>query len=122
MFQAIQHLFQPPPEAKTFHTAYQRLQAEHHDWGETLDTVETFDKAHGRIEIRRLTASTVLNTYLQWPGVAQVFEYTYQRKHPRTQKVSYQTRGNRKIQRWKTISRHQCYERDHYALLLPLKT
>ena len=91
MFQAIQRLFQPPPDAKTFQTAYQRLQAEHRDWQETLDSVETLDKAHGRIEMRRLTASTALNTYLQWPGVAQVFEYTYQRKHPRTGETSSQT-------------------------------
>ena len=91
MFQAIQRLFQPSPDAKTFQTAYQRLQAEHRDWQETLDTVETLDKAHGRIEMRRLTASTALNTYLQWPGVAQVFEYTYQRKHPRTGETSSQT-------------------------------
>ena len=38
-----------------------------------------------------MTASTALNTYLQWPGVAQVFEYTYQRKHPRTGETSSQT-------------------------------
>ena len=29
---------------------------------------------------------------------------------------------NRTIQGWKAISGHQCYERDHYALLFPLKT
>ena len=91
MFQAIERLFQPPPDAKTFQSAYQRLQAEHQDWQETLDTIETSEKAHGRIEIRRLTASTALNTYLQWPGIAQVFEYTYQRKHPRTGEVASKT-------------------------------
>ena len=88
MFQAIRRLFQPPPDAETFQSAYQRLQAEHQDWQETLDTIETVDKAHGRIEIRRLTVSTALNTYLQWPGIAQVFEYTYQRKQPSTGEVS----------------------------------
>lgn len=91
MFQAIERLFQPPPDAKTFQSAYQRLQAEHQDWDETLDSTETLEKAHGRIEIRRLTASTALNTYLQWPGIAQAFEYTYQRKHPRTGEVSSKT-------------------------------
>lgn len=91
MFQAIERLFQPPPDAKTFQTAYQRLEAEHSDWGETLDTAETLDKAHGRIEIRRLTASTALNSYLHWPGVSQVFEYTYQRKNVRTGQTSTQT-------------------------------
>ena len=91
MFQAIQRLFQPSPDAKTFQSAYQRLLAEHRDWGETLDTVETLEKAHGRIEARRLTASTALNAYLRWPGVSQVFEYTYERKDLRTGKTSSQT-------------------------------
>lgn len=91
MYQAIERLFRPPPDAKTLQAAYQRLEAEHNDWGETLDTTETLDKAHGRIEIRRLTASTALNAYLHWPGVAQVFEYTYQRKNVRTGQTSTQT-------------------------------
>jgi predicted transposase YbfD/YdcC len=30
------------------------------------------DKGHGRIEVRHLVASTVLNDYLVWPGLAQV--------------------------------------------------
>ena len=91
MFQAIERLFRPPSDAKTLQAAYQRLAAEHTDWGETLDTAETLDKAHGRIEIRTLTASTALNTYLHWPGVAQVFEYTYQRKNVSTKETSTQT-------------------------------
>ncbi len=32
----------------------------------------TLDKGHGRIEVRHLVASTALNEYLDWPGVAQV--------------------------------------------------
>ena len=32
------------------------------------------DKGHGRTEIRRLTSTTVLNDYLDWPDVGQVFE------------------------------------------------
>ena len=32
------------------------------------------DKGHGRLEIRRLTSTTCLNEYLDWPGVKQVFE------------------------------------------------
>ncbi len=30
------------------------------------------NKAHGRLEIRRLQATTELNTYLDWPALAQV--------------------------------------------------
>jgi len=33
-----------------------------------------FDKGHGRIEERTLTASTGLNNYLDWPYLGQVFE------------------------------------------------
>ena len=39
----------------------------------TWTTAKTVDAAHGRIEIRRLAASTELNDYVNWPGVAQVF-------------------------------------------------
>jgi len=31
------------------------------------------NKGHGRLEIRTLTASGMLNTHLEWPGVAQVY-------------------------------------------------
>ena len=32
------------------------------------------DKGHGRREYRRLTATTALNGYADWPDVGQVFE------------------------------------------------
>jgi predicted transposase YbfD/YdcC len=32
----------------------------------------TVDKGHGRLEVRHLVASTQLNDYLDWPGMAQV--------------------------------------------------
>ncbi|MFV0445222.1 MAG: ISAs1 family transposase [Planctomycetaceae bacterium] len=31
-----------------------------------------FDKGHGRVEKRSLTSTTVLNNYLDWPGVEQI--------------------------------------------------
>jgi len=34
----------------------------------------TNDKAHGRLEERTITVSSMLNDYLDWPGVAQVFK------------------------------------------------
>ena len=37
-------------------------------------TAETLDKAHGRLEQRRLTASAELQGYLDWPGAKQVFK------------------------------------------------
>ena len=38
-----------------------------------IRTAETVNKGHGRREKRTLWASTELNNYLDWPGVAQVF-------------------------------------------------
>jgi predicted transposase YbfD/YdcC len=37
-----------------------------------MDTVTTLEKGHGRRERRTLKATTALNEYLNWPGVAQV--------------------------------------------------
>ena len=34
----------------------------------------TIDKGHGRYEERTITTSSLLNEYLDWPGVAQVFK------------------------------------------------
>ena len=40
---------------------------------EAIRTAEMVNKGHGRREKRSLWASTELNEYLDWPGVAQVF-------------------------------------------------
>jgi predicted transposase YbfD/YdcC len=37
-----------------------------------MRAITTLDKGHGRVEVRHLVASTALNDYLAWPGVAQV--------------------------------------------------
>ena len=42
--------------------------------GEDETRAETLDKAHGRIEERSIRASAVLDDYLDWPYVQQVFE------------------------------------------------
>jgi predicted transposase YbfD/YdcC len=41
---------------------------------ETMTASETVDSGHGRIEQRRLTTSTALVGYSDWPGLAQVFQ------------------------------------------------
>ena len=90
VYEDIERLFRQPAET-SFQTAFDILKAEHQDWGETLDTFKSSEQTHGRIETRRLTASTTLNEYIDWPGIRQVFEWKYTRKHPRTGKVSCQT-------------------------------
>jgi len=41
---------------------------------DTMRTTETANLGHGRIENRRLTASTALLGYSDWPGLQQVFQ------------------------------------------------
>lgn len=61
LYEDIQLLFDPPP------VLARRPLAD-------LRTVRTIDTGHGRRpEIRELWASTDLTTYLDWPGLAQVF-------------------------------------------------
>jgi hypothetical protein len=38
-----------------------------------------YDKGHGRTEVRRLSSSTALRDYLDWPGVQQVFRLERER-------------------------------------------
>ena len=61
----IQMAFAPPAEG-AFAPRQQRI------WDDAMDTVTTLDKGHGRRERRTMTATTAMNEYLDWPGVAQV--------------------------------------------------
>lgn len=89
LYDAIERLFRQ--EGTTdFQTGYAILKREHEQDGECLDTYETVATGHGRIETRRLTCSTMLNDYLDWPGVQQVFEYTTERKNITTGEVETQ--------------------------------
>ena len=47
---------------------------EAHLLAETRTATETVDSGHGRLEQRRLTASSALVGYSDWPGLAQVFQ------------------------------------------------
>lgn len=62
--QDIERLFAPEPVVKGFSPA------SHDDFR----TAETIEKGHGRIECRRLTVSSALKGFLNWPGVEQVFK------------------------------------------------
>ena len=75
----IRCLFDPPTDIKPTQPAFNVPQQMHRQLEQPLDTYQTVDKSHGRIETRRLTASTALNDYIQWPGVEQVFELSYER-------------------------------------------
>ena len=63
LHEAIAQLFAPQPRTP--------------GWGippHDFHTAVTHNKAHGRIEKRSLTSSELLNQYLDWPHVAQVFK------------------------------------------------
>jgi predicted transposase YbfD/YdcC len=60
--QAIEFLFTPAPKAPGFSVPLD------------FRTTHTVQKRHGRLEERTLTASSMLNDYLDWPDVQQVFK------------------------------------------------
>jgi predicted transposase YbfD/YdcC len=59
----IEQWFAPETHVKGFSAATKDFQ-----------TVRTVNKGHGRHEERMLTTSSLLNDYLDWPGLAQVFK------------------------------------------------
>ena len=54
-------------------------------------SAETVDKGHGRIEERSIRASAVLNDYLDWPWVQQVFEVKRRVRCVRENKIREET-------------------------------
>lgn len=62
-YQDIQVLFEPEPRAKGFSPAKRAFRS-----------AQTIGKGHGRIEQRRITVSSDLKGYLDWPHVEQVFK------------------------------------------------
>lgn len=63
MHQAIEQLFEPEPQPKP---GFGRI-------GNDFISARTVNCGHGRIEVRLLTASNLLNEYLDWPGLSQVY-------------------------------------------------
>src|SRR4051812_3847506 len=57
----------PSPLRRTFPPYQQRLKAAQEE------TATEFNKGHGRKEQRTLTRTTLLNDYLDWPDIGQVF-------------------------------------------------
>ena len=87
----IRCLFDPPPDISPTQPTFNALQQMHTELNQTLDTYQTVEKSHGRIETRTLTASTALNDYIQWPGVEQVFVHSYERIEVSTGQVTQKT-------------------------------
>lgn len=63
MYQDIQTLFEPQPS--------------HPGWSAPptdFRSASSLDKGHGRLERRRITVSSLLASYAEWPGLLQVFK------------------------------------------------
>ena len=56
-----------------------------------FQTAKTIDKDHGRLEERTITVSGMLNNYLDWPGVQQVFKMERRFTHSSTGKTHQET-------------------------------
>lgn len=48
--------------------------------GRERETITTYDKGHGRIEVRTLTSTVSLNDHVRWPGVRQVLQVVSERR------------------------------------------
>ena len=53
----------------------------------TLSKISSHTR-HGYLTTRTMTPSTLLSSYLDWPGLTQVYEYRCQRRHNRTGKMT----------------------------------
>jgi predicted transposase YbfD/YdcC len=53
-------------------------------WAEDFRVAETLDSGHGRVERRRLVASTALLAFTDWPGLQQVYRIERTRRRKRT--------------------------------------
>jgi len=62
VYHAIEQLFNPPPPIPGFGQV-----------ATDFERVQTISKGHGRLEIRTLETSAMLNDYLDWPSVGLVY-------------------------------------------------
>ena len=75
-------------------------------------------KGHGRLETRTLTSSAALNTYLDWPGVQQVFRRVCRRVERTTGEVSEETTyGLTSLSRARALPQHlEAFCRGHWTI------
>lgn len=91
MHDDISDLFRPLSETDTREVEKRRFQNLHTEADAHLDTHTDVETSHGFNTTRTLTASTLLTDYINWPGLAQVYEYRSQRENRKTREVTYQT-------------------------------
>ena len=68
-----------------------RFENLHTQEGAHLHTYTDVQTSHGFTTTRTLTASTLLTDYINWPGLAQVYQYQSQRENTKTAEIASQT-------------------------------
>ena len=91
MHDDIQDLFEPLSETDTPEVEKRRFENLHTQTEAHLDTHTDVEKSRGFITTRTLTASTLLTDYINWPGLAQVYQYRSQREHKKTGEITHHT-------------------------------
>ncbi len=91
MYHDIRELFEPLSETDTPQVQARRFQNLHTEADAHLDTHTDLETSHGVITTRTLTASTLLTDYINWPGLAQVYQYQSKRENTKTGETTYQT-------------------------------
>lgn len=91
MHQDLSDLFQPLSETDTQDVEKRRFENLHTEAEAHLDTYTDLETSHGFTTTRALTTRTLLTDYINWPGLAQVYEYRSQRENTKTGEITYQT-------------------------------
>ena len=91
MYHDISQLFEPLSETDPTQVEARRFDNLHTQEDAHLDTHTLVETSHGFTTTRTLTASTLLNDYITWPALAQVYQYRVQRENAKTGEYSSQT-------------------------------
>jgi len=91
VFDDIKDLFQPFSETDPEAIENRRFQTLHTQADAHLDEHTTEETKRGILTTRTLRASTLLNEYLNSPGLEQVYEYQTHREHLATGEITHDT-------------------------------
>jgi predicted transposase YbfD/YdcC len=91
MYDDISQLFEPLSQTDPTEVEARRFENLHTQQEAHLDTHTDIETSHGFTTTRTLTASTLLTDYINWPGLAQVYQYQSQRENIKTGQTTFQT-------------------------------
>ena len=90
MYADIRQLFEPLSETDPTEVENRRFENLHTQEGAHLHTYTDVETSHGFTTTRTLTASTLLTDYINWPGLAEVYQYQSQRENTKTHQITSQ--------------------------------